>query len=298
MNIHVWESLLEGYWDKQLLECLKFGFPLGFNRTCSLNHDKQNHKSAVEFPEHVSKYIEEEKNFGAIIGPFEKSPIKNLHYSPFMTRNKPNSENRRVLLDLSWPRGESVNAGVEKNGYMGYDFQLMFPTIDDLTQELVKIGKGAHVLLDIMTQQGLTVSDKKLVEPTTSAVCLGILIDTVQGTVAIPPEKLEVIRQMIKEWKGRKLCTKRQLQSFLGTLLYVHKCVKPARYFLNRMLTTLHNVSNPARVRLDQDFLKDLNWFDKFLPLYAHVKSQSILELDACLMGLGVDGTILCSISP
>ena len=119
LNIHAWETMLQGYWDEQLLECLKFGFPLGFNRTCTLQHDKENHKSAVLFPEHVSKYIEEEQKFGAIIGPFEKSPIKNLHYSPFMTRDKPNSENRRVILDLSWPRGESVNAGVEKKWIHG-----------------------------------------------------------------------------------------------------------------------------------------------------------------------------------
>ena len=110
-----------------------------------MKHDKENHKSAVLFPEHVTKYIEEEQKFGAIIGPFKKSPIKNLHYSPIMRRDKPNSENRRVILDLSLPRGESLNAGVEKNGYMGSDFKLMFPTIDDLTQELVKIGKGAHI---------------------------------------------------------------------------------------------------------------------------------------------------------
>ena len=96
--------------------------------------------------------------------------------------------------------------------------------------------KSFDALFNVMTQLGLTVSEKKLVEPTTRAVCLGILIDTVQGTVAIPPQKLEVIKQMVKEWRGRKLCTKRQLQSLLGMLLYVHKCVKPARYFLNRML--------------------------------------------------------------
>ena len=379
LNIHAWESLLEGYWDKQLLECLKFGFPLGFNRTCPLSHDKNNHKSAVLFPEHVEKYIEDEQKFGAIIGPFQKSPIENLHYSPFMTRHKPNSDNRRVILDLSWPRGASVNAGVEKNGYMGSEFKLTFPTIDDLTQELVKIGRGAHIfkvdvsrafrhlnvdprdydvlgvnwgvtfidtripfgsrhgsqffqrtsdavrhvmrlrdvnvinyiddflgygtpsvaknsfdaLIDVMTQLGLTISESKLVEPTTKAVCLGILVDTVQGTVAIPPEKLEVVKQMVNDWRGRKWCTKRQLQSLLGTLLYVHKCVKPARYFLNRMLTTLRSVSNPARVDLDQDFQRDLRWFHSFLPqyngvsMYSHTKSKSILELDACLTGLG-----------
>ena len=145
LNICKWESLLQDYWDQQLLECLKFGFPLGFNRMCPLKHDKENHKSAVLFPEDVNKYIEEERKFGAIIGPFQEQPIENLHYSPFMTRHKSNSENRRVILDLSWPRGESVNAGVDKNGYMGSEFKLTFPTIDDLTQELVKIGKGAHI---------------------------------------------------------------------------------------------------------------------------------------------------------
>ena len=116
MTMQAWEKLLDEYWDRQLLKCLKFGFPLGFNRMCSLKHDKINHKSASEFPEHVDKYIAEEKAFDAIIGPFESAPIKNLHYSPFMTRHKPNSDSRRVILDLSWPKGESVNAGMEKAG--------------------------------------------------------------------------------------------------------------------------------------------------------------------------------------
>ena len=55
LNIHAWETMLQGYWDEQLLESLKFGFPLGFNRTCTLKHDKGNHRSAVLFPEHVTK---------------------------------------------------------------------------------------------------------------------------------------------------------------------------------------------------------------------------------------------------
>ena len=84
------------------MECLKFGFPLGFNRMCPLKHDKRNHKSAVEFPELVDAYLAEEQKFGAIIGPLDKPPIQNLH-SPFMTRHKSNFDNRRVIFDLSWP---------------------------------------------------------------------------------------------------------------------------------------------------------------------------------------------------
>ena len=38
-----------------------------------------------------------------------------------------------------------MNAGVEKDAYLGADFKLTFPSIDDLTKELTKIGKGAHI---------------------------------------------------------------------------------------------------------------------------------------------------------
>ena len=62
-----------------------------------------------------------------------------------MTREKPNAPNRRVIIDLSWPKNASVNAGVDKNSYLGSEFSLTFPTIDYITRELVKIGPGCHI---------------------------------------------------------------------------------------------------------------------------------------------------------
>ena len=60
-----------------------------------------------------------------------------------MTRYKPNSHHRRVIIDLSWPLGESVNAGIDKHTYLGSDFELTFPSIDDITNELKCLGRGA-----------------------------------------------------------------------------------------------------------------------------------------------------------
>ena len=57
-----------------------------------------------------------------------------------MTREKPNAPNRRVIVVLSWPKNHSVNAWVDKNSYRGSGFSLTFPTTDDITKELVKIG--------------------------------------------------------------------------------------------------------------------------------------------------------------
>ena len=124
-------------------------------------------------------------------------------------------------------------------------------------------------------------------------MCLGVLIDTVTGTVSIPSEKLRQINDMVKEWITKKTCTKRQLQSLLGSLLYIHKCVKPARAFLNRMLALLRSGHATQKMDLTSDFRRDLRWFGKFLPfyngvsLYDHRPVDFKLELDACLTGLG-----------
>ena len=71
-------------------------------------------------------------------------------------------------------------------------------------------------LHNVLDRLGLTISEKKLVPPTTQAVCLGILIDTVSGTVSIPDEKLYQIKSSVIDWQQKEHCTKRQLQSLLG----------------------------------------------------------------------------------
>ena len=76
-------------------------------------------------------------------------------------------------------------------------------------------------------------------------------------------------------------------------LLYVHKCVKPARIFLNRMLDLLRSSHGSQKIKLIPDFKRDLRWFAKFLPayigisLYDHRQVDVTLELDACLTGFG-----------
>ena len=35
----------------------------------------KNHKGATDFPEHLEKYIEKEKKYKAVIGPFGKLPF-------------------------------------------------------------------------------------------------------------------------------------------------------------------------------------------------------------------------------
>ena len=100
LNIPMWKQYLHTYWDQQLVDLLQYGFPLDFDRSRQLQVTKINHKSAIDYQDHGSTYIEEELKYGAIYGPFDKKPFS-CHVSPFLTRHKPNSDNRRVIVDLS-----------------------------------------------------------------------------------------------------------------------------------------------------------------------------------------------------
>ena len=126
-----------------MLHLIEFGFPLDCNRNYPLRCKQANHSSASEFPKDIEAYLAEESKHKAILGPFESNPIIGGHSSPFMTRHKPNSEHRRVIIDLSWPLGASVNAGIDKHTYLGSEFELTFPSVDDITEELKRLGRGA-----------------------------------------------------------------------------------------------------------------------------------------------------------
>ena len=378
LNYGKWAAYLHNYWDWQLPLLIKYGFPLDFDRNQDICSDKINHKSAIEYPEHVATYLREEIENKAMLGPFTDPPIKNVHTSPFMTHDKSSSTNRRVITDLSWPLGQSVNSGVGSDSYLGTDFVLTYPSVDNITEEVHKLGKGCqifkvdisrafrHVPIDpgdldllglywdnyfldfslpfgykhgssmfqrisdavrfimkqeghsiwnyiddflcvalpskingtftrlqtLLTELGLSISIKKLVPPSTNVTCLGIVVDTVELSTSIPIEKLKIIKEMYNQWSDKPVCMKKELQSLLGSLLYVAKCVKYARFFLNRMLNVLRENTKSKNIRITRDFKQDLCWFQRFLTLFNGVSffnytpSKSV-HLDACPTGLG-----------
>ena len=91
LNVNAWEKHLQGYWDHQIIHFLRYGFPLDVDKNISLAHQVGNHPSANQYRDHVESYIKEEQSFGAIIGPFDNPPYDSFHCSPFLTREKVDS---------------------------------------------------------------------------------------------------------------------------------------------------------------------------------------------------------------
>ena len=65
--------------------------------------------------------------------------------SPLNTVEKRDSEERRVIVDLSWPSGDSVNDGIPSDSYLGAPLSLRYPTIDDIVDAVVTLGRGCYL---------------------------------------------------------------------------------------------------------------------------------------------------------
>ena len=66
-----------------------------------------------------------------------------MHISPLMTREKQNTINRRTIMDLSWPKGFSVNDAIHKCKYLDSYFSLQYPSVHHIIEEVKNIGPGA-----------------------------------------------------------------------------------------------------------------------------------------------------------
>ena len=144
LNIKAWRAHLSNYWDQQLCDLLEFGFPLDFEWNCILNSTEINHTSAIQNSQHISHFIQEEIDYNAMLGPFDSKPI-HMHVSPLLVRDKQNSNSKRTIMDLSWPRGASVNDGVKKDVYLGTEYDLRYPSVDTITNSLKNLGTSAQM---------------------------------------------------------------------------------------------------------------------------------------------------------
>ena len=343
----------------------------------------ENHLSATQHGKHVQFYIDTELLYGALWGPFERPPVGIMHVSPLMTREKRDSMNRRVIMDLSWPAGAAINEGVDEDWYIDGPARISLPTVDYLEQRILQLGPGAYMyktdlargfrqlrvdpndwpllglqhegklymdicppfglrsaamcmqrtteaishihakvgyysrpylddfggaeasedtakaalgaLQGIMADLGVEEAAHKVCQPSQCMVWLGILFDTKEMTMQIPPAKLQEVMELVKQWTGRQRASRKDMQSLLGLLQFVASVAPPVRVFTNRILQDLREAPRRGTETLSLGFKQDLKFFETLLPHFNSIKimdkrtieCQETLELDACLTGCG-----------
>ena len=387
-NIPMWRSELIGYDDKIICDFLEFGFPLDFDKSIALNtEERRNHKGARDYPEVISQYINDEVKKCRIAGPFDTNPFSiPIMISPLNSVPKSSSDERRIIVDLSWPQGwGSVNSGISKEFYLEQKIELHYASVEDVCQMVLEIGKGATIYkrdlrqayrqfpvdpadyyllgyfwensyffdtvlamgqrnagvgcsrvtravmyihgkggykgisyLDdligvthpaygweayehlgiLLSKLGLTENVPKACPPCTVQTVLGVSINTEKMTISITDERLQEISNLLTEWENKRSCKKKELQSIIGKLCFVCKCVRQSRVFLNRLLEVLRSVEwkNNTQIKLSDEFHKDVKWWMMFMETFNGVafippvvweEPDVTMATDSCLDGCG-----------
>ena len=171
----------------------------------------------------------------------------------------------------------------------------IFAYIDDFF--IVSTADGAEhhfqALLNLLDELGLPMDPEKRKPPFRAVACLGIHIDN--NTLSIDKDKMQEIYQECLTVSTKTTLTKKNFRSLLGKLIYLHKCIKPVRTFVNRILALIRGNHGSRKIRLKKGFHQDINWSLRFLPTFncstkmfkPEITNPHSLHIDACLTGVG-----------
>ena len=142
-DVEVYLNMLENYPDKEIVDFVRYGWPISHNRKTGNPGKTKNWGGALNHMKKVREYLAVEIERNSVMGPSTENPFgTRACFSPISSRAKSNSTERRVIVDLSHPEGNSINDGIEKDHYLGKEIDLKFPTIDALVRIVKQKGRG------------------------------------------------------------------------------------------------------------------------------------------------------------
>ena len=124
------EYIVTGLWE---------GFRIGYNyQAHKWKRSEDNMRSAKDHPQVVDSYIRKECEAGRLLGPFDPDLFPAVQISRFGVIPKSEPDSWRLILDLSYPEGRSVNDAISPE-----ICSLSYMTVDDAVRAIVTIGQGA-----------------------------------------------------------------------------------------------------------------------------------------------------------
>ena len=122
------------------MDGLSYGFRIGYNRHTPLSSAASNMHSANLHPEVITGYLQKEVSLQRMLSPFPISfTAPELHLNRFGVIPKGHNTGKwRVITDLSFPPGRSVNDGVAPELC-----SLTYTTVDHVAEIVASLGRAA-----------------------------------------------------------------------------------------------------------------------------------------------------------
>ena len=138
-----WEKGLASHPDRDFADYIcsgiQQGFRLGYNyRSNRSRRRPSNLRSVREHREVVEQFFREESGAGKLLGPLPRDKFPQVHVSPVGVIPKSTPGKWRIIVDLSFPEGGSVNDGIDKDMC-----SLSYVRVDDVAAKVVSMGRGA-----------------------------------------------------------------------------------------------------------------------------------------------------------
>ena len=142
--------------------------------------------------------------------------------------------------------------------------------VDHYIDDFITAGKGGSdecsrnftIMHKSCEATGTPVEPEKSIGPSTVIDFLGIELDTEVMEICLPADKQSRLIQSLNEWKGKKVCRKRELLSIIHSFSHACKVIRPGRSILRRLIDLSTKVSNlDYFVRLNQSARLDLEWW-------------------------------------
>ncbi|KAE9309301.1 hypothetical protein PF008_g20738 [Phytophthora fragariae] len=141
------------------------------------------------------------------------------------------------------------------------------------------------------------VNEDKLSEWGTRHQALGLIFDTVSGTISMPPAKVIKATACVAAAYGSSDLSRTEYRSLLGRLRHVATCIRPARPFLQRLRMQERRLRRWQRVPVTAPMKQVLRWWAIILPSpllngvpmeYFHRSPEPavVVEMDASDSGL------------
>lgn len=177
------------------------------------------------------------------------------------------SEDTTYMFDSRLPFGASMSPGIfqritssiqrmmQRRGYVTLVYLDDFLILAATAQECYR---AFHVLVSLLQRLGFTINWDKVSYPCQKLTFLGVLIDSVNRTLALPEEKLQNLRQLLFTWHEKRRATKLELQQLLGKLAWAARVIKGGRTFVRRLIDLMctvkrkhHHIRLPSSARAD-----------------------------------------------